>query len=179
MDMKMKKGYPDKAFSQKQKKIIDESKNNMEMKMRRSISDKTLSHKPKKKKDDDNKNAKSNRFLITINVFGSAGPIRFVVNGDDNAAGVIETALKLYAREGRLPILGSDISSFFLYPANAGFDALKPSEAIGSCAVRNFVLCKNQSKPHMTEARSQLIDGKGSRWRVWLQKSLSLKILSH
>ncbi|KAL0332409.1 UNVERIFIED_CONTAM: hypothetical protein Scaly_2142400 [Sesamum calycinum] len=139
----------------------------MATKMRRSISDKALLRRPTtKKKDDESKN---NRFLITINVFGSAGPIRFVVDEDDNAAGVIETALKLYAREGRLPVLGSDINCFVIYPANAGFDALKPSEAIGSRGVRNFVLCKNQSKPNMTEARSQVVDGKGRGWRAWLQ----------
>lgn len=57
--------------------------------------------------------------------------------------------------------------------------ALKLSEAIGSRGVRNFVLCKNQSKPLMTEARAQGVDKKGSKWRVWLQKSLSLKILFH
>ncbi|KAK4410114.1 hypothetical protein Sango_0084400 [Sesamum angolense] len=169
-----------KAFGLKQKgdNYDDRKRNNMEMNIR-STSDKTLLRKLKKKKADDDKNAKSNRFLITINVFGSAGPIRFVVNEDETARGVIETALKLYAKQGRLPVLGSDISSFFLYPANAGFEALKLSEVIGSRGARNFVLCKNQSKPHMTEARSQLIKRKGSRWRAWFQKSLTFKILSH
>ncbi|CAI9752964.1 unnamed protein product [Fraxinus pennsylvanica] len=135
--------------------------------------------KQKKKNDDQNMNTKSNRFLITVNVFGSSGPIRFIVNEDDNSAAVVETALKLYAREGRLPILGSDVNSFFLYPANAGLDALYPTELIGSHRVRNFVLCKKQINPHMTEARSQVIAQKGGGWRAWLQKSFSLKILSH
>ncbi|KAL2522410.1 hypothetical protein Fot_26333 [Forsythia ovata] len=125
------------------------------------------------------KKKKANRFLITINVFGSAGPIRFVVNGDDTAAGVVETALKLYAREGRLPILGSDVNSFFLYPVNAGLDALYSTESIGSRGVRNFVLGKIQRHPHMTEARSQVIAQKGGGWLAWLQKSFSLKISSH
>lgn len=125
MDVKMKKSSSENTFPQKEiNKSNDQNKDNIALKMR-SISDKTLTlykQKTKKKKNDDKQNAKSNRFLITINVFGSAGPIRFVVNGDDNAAAVIETALKQYAREGRLPILGSDINSFFLYSANAGFD---------------------------------------------------------
>lgn len=106
-------------------------KNNVNMTMRRSISDKTLFHKSKKN-DDCNKNAKGNRFLITINVFGSAGPIRFVVSEDDNAAGVINTVLKLYAREGRLPVLGSDVNHFLLYPANAGFDGTYVTKLIMS-----------------------------------------------
>ncbi|KAL3813328.1 hypothetical protein ACJIZ3_014596 [Penstemon smallii] len=123
------------------------------------------------KKNKDNKKAKKgDRFLITINVLGSSGPIRFVVDRDDNAAGVIKTALKLYAHEGRLPVLGSDINNVVLYPADAVSNAMKPSEAIGSCEVRNFVLCKT---------REDVIDRKGNGWRVWLQKSLILNLLSH
>ncbi|KAL5811777.1 hypothetical protein ACOSQ3_026727 [Xanthoceras sorbifolium] len=96
-------------------------------------------------------NVEKNRFLITINVLGSAGPIRFVVNEKDLVANVIDTALKSFAREGRLPVLGFDVDNFLLYSANGGSDALSPSEAIGSQGGRNFVLCKKQLKPHMTE----------------------------
>lgn len=96
--------------------------------MRRSrVWDKMMMRKKKIKDDDDEDKAEkrkiSSRILITINVFGSAGAIRFVVNGDeDSAAAVIERALKMYARAGRLPVLGSDINSISLYPANDGFD---------------------------------------------------------
>ena len=65
---------------------------------------------------------KANRLLISINVLGSAGPIRFVVSEDELVAAVIDTALKSYAREGRLPILGSDLNNFLLYCSNAGSD---------------------------------------------------------
>lgn len=67
-----------------------------------------------------NQNAKGNRLLISINVLGSAGPIRFVVSEEELVAAVIDTALKSYAREGRLPILGSDLNDFLLYCPNAG-----------------------------------------------------------
>lgn len=63
---------------------------------------------------------KGNRFLISITVLGSAGPIRFVVNEEELVAAVIDTALKSYAREGRLPVLGSDLNDFLLYCSNAG-----------------------------------------------------------
>ncbi|XP_051115258.1 uncharacterized protein At4g22758-like [Andrographis paniculata] len=153
------------------------------MMMMRSFSEKTrLNMMRSGKKDDvDSKNVKNNRFLITINVFGSAGPLRFVVSQDDNSARVIETTLKLYAREGRLPILGLDTNCFILYRANAEFDALKPWETIGSYDVRNFVLCKKENvKTNMTQGRSELINTKKYRgWFVWLQKSFSLKILPH
>ncbi|KAK6151065.1 hypothetical protein DH2020_015997 [Rehmannia glutinosa] len=171
----MKKSLSENTFDENN--YDHENKNSMGMRLRRSISDKTMSFKDNKKKKS------NNRFLITINVVGSAGPIRFVVNGEDNAGLVTEAALKMYAREGRLPIIGSDINTFFLYPANAGFDvlvaALKPSEAIGSRGARNFVLCKKQSNPQMTETRSPVVDRKGSGFKAWLQKSLSLKIPTH
>lgn len=67
-------------------------------------------------------NGQKNRFLITVNVLGSAGPMRFVVNEDDLVAAVIDTALKSYAREGRLPVLGTHANDFLLYCANVGSD---------------------------------------------------------
>lgn len=60
-------------------------------------------------------NNNKRRLLISINVMGSAGPIRFVVNEEELVAAVIETTLKSYAREGRLPVLGSDNNAFCLY----------------------------------------------------------------
>lgn len=88
------------------------------------IDQKTTLPVHKKKSNDHNNNTagKKNRFLITINVLGSAGPIRFVVNEEDLVAAVIETALKSYAREGRLPVLGFDVNNFLLYCANGGSD---------------------------------------------------------
>lgn len=83
----------------------------MEMKLKKSFSDK----KPKTSKNID-------RFLITVSVIGSCGPIRLIVSEKDRVSGVIDAALRLYAREGRLPALGSDFNGFLLYPANAGLN---------------------------------------------------------
>ncbi|KAF2295413.1 hypothetical protein GH714_032815 [Hevea brasiliensis] len=102
-----------------------------------------------------------------------------MVKEDDVVAGVINTALKIYSSEGRLPVLGSDANNFLLYCPNAGSDALNPWEPIGSCRERNFVLCKKQKQPQMTEGRSEMITHKASGWKAWLNKSFSLnKILS-
>ncbi|XP_042487103.1 uncharacterized protein At4g22758-like [Macadamia integrifolia] len=141
-----------------------------------------LLQKPKK----NNQSVKGKRLLITINVLGSAGPLRFVVNEEELVAAVIDTALKSYAREGRLPVLGSDLNNFLLYCANAGADALSPWETIGSGGGRNFVLYKKpQHQP--TESvggekptPTQMIARKGNGgWKSWINKSLSLKIYSH
>lgn len=71
---------------------------------------------------EDQKTKSNNRFLISINIQGSSGPIKFVVNEKDLVSGVIDTVLKCYAREGRLPVMGFDATRFLLYCASAGFD---------------------------------------------------------
>lgn len=67
------------------------------------------------------------RLLISVSVIGSAGPLRFLVNEEEVVAAVINTALKSYAREGRLPVLGTDLNDFLLYCANAGSDGKRCS----------------------------------------------------
>lgn len=130
-----------------------------------------------------NQTPKGNRILISITVLGSAGPIRFVVQEEDLVAAVIDMALKSYAREGRLPILGSDLKSFLLYCTNVGSDALSPWDSIGSHGVRNFMLCKKPQKlgdDGKSIPASAEITRKGSgSWKSWINKSLNLKISSH
>ncbi|CAI9110570.1 OLC1v1010622C1 [Oldenlandia corymbosa var. corymbosa] len=145
----------------------------MEKVLKKSNSDKGLMQKP-------GKNGNTNRFLVTVNVLGSAGPIRFVANEGDSVSEVIDAALKLYGREQRLPQLGSDVNSFLLYPANAGLDALKPSESVKSSGMRNFILCKKEGIPQMKESKSEIIARKrGNSLKAWLNKSLTFKISSH
>ncbi|OMO60647.1 hypothetical protein CCACVL1_23988 [Corchorus capsularis] len=129
-----------------------------------------------------NQSAKGNRLLISITVLGSAGPIRFVVNEEELVAAVIDTALKSYAREGRLPVLGSDLNDFLLYCPSAGSDALSPWETIGSLGARNFMLCKKPKTEKIEDdgRPTEAIPRKGSgNWKAWINKSLNLKISSH
>ncbi|KAI4367040.1 hypothetical protein MLD38_022823 [Melastoma candidum] len=153
-------------------------------KLKRNLSEKVMLQKSSKEGNNgggsnDRGSVKKNRFLVTVNVLGSAGPIRFVVNEDDPVSAVIQTSLKNYAREGRLPALGTDINGFLLHGI-AQSDALKPDERIGSVEGRNFVLCKKQMHPQMTEARSEMVSRKGGKnWKAWLNKSFSFKVLSN
>ncbi|TKY47403.1 hypothetical protein E2542_SST29463 [Spatholobus suberectus] len=150
--------------------------------MKKSGFEKMALHKNKNKGSYEDQKTRSNRFLVTINIMGSAGPIRFVVNEKELVSGVIDIALKSYAREGRLPVLGFDANNFLLYCANAGFDALSPLEPIGSFGARNFVLCKKQVYSSKTAPQSELVSQKSSGgWKAWLNKSKSfgLKIVSH
>ncbi|KAK2635460.1 hypothetical protein Ddye_030252 [Dipteronia dyeriana] len=123
-----------------------------------------------------------NRLLISITVLGSAGPIRFVVSEEEIVAAVIDTALKSYAREGRLPVLGSDLNNFLLYCSNAPSGALSPWDTIGSHGSRNFMLCKKPETEKVAADAARLspttIGRRGSgSWKSWLNKSLNLKDL--
>ncbi|KAL7606266.1 hypothetical protein Lser_V15G19858 [Lactuca serriola] len=109
-----------------------------EKNMKKIVSIQTILPRKKKNTNDDN------RLLITVNVVGSSGPLRLVVNEDDKVSTVMDSSLKLYARSGRLPILGSDFKDFMLYALTEG-SALNPSEEIGSFRGRNFVLCQKKN----------------------------------
>ncbi|GMJ03714.1 hypothetical protein like AT1G70780 [Hibiscus trionum] len=125
------------------------------------------------------KNKGGNRLLISITVLGSSGPVRFVVNEEQLVASVIDTALKSYAREGRLPVLGSDLNGFLLYCPGVGSHALSPWETIGSVGARNFMLCR-KPKSEKNGRSGEEIPRKGNTgiWKTWIHKSLNLRISS-
>ncbi|KAI5434532.1 uncharacterized protein LOC127122102 [Lathyrus oleraceus] len=110
-----------------------------------------------------NNNINTNRILISINIFGSSGPLTIVVNEDDVVCDVIVKALKFYARQDRLPTLKSDASDYVLQCSNDVSDALGPSEPIGSFRTRKFVLYENQSSSTKTEEAES--KGRNGRWK--------------
>lgn len=59
------------------------------------------------------------RLLVSVNVVGSSGPLRFVAKEEDLVSEVIHAALKSYARQARLPHLGTHASNFLLYSSNS------------------------------------------------------------
>ncbi|CAK8538114.1 unnamed protein product [Lathyrus sativus] len=124
--------------------------------------------KSKKKKKN---NININRILISINIVGSSGPLKIVVNKNDIVCDVIDKALKFYASQGRLPALKSDVSDYVLHCSNGVLDgaALNPSEPIGSFKTRKFLLSENQASSTKTEEKA------GSKRRNCSWKSFSFK----
>ncbi|CAN1137733.1 Uncharacterized protein At4g22758 [Linum perenne] len=133
----------------------------------------------KTKKNQGGSSKGGNRLLISVTVLGSAGPIRFVVSEKELVATVIDTSLKSYAREGRLPVLGSDLNDFFLYCPSAGSGALSPWETIGSIGCRNFMLCKKSAAMKMADGAGAVAQKGSGSWKTWINKSFNLKISSH
>ncbi|KAK2376921.1 hypothetical protein QL285_077663 [Trifolium repens] len=128
-------------------------------------------HEEVKNKKNNNKNI--NRILISIKIVGSSGSLTILVNEKDVVCDVIDKALKSYARQERLPVLGSDVSDFNIYPSNDVSNALSPSETIGSFGTRKFVLCEKQPSPTKTEERSMMMAQKGSgSWKSFSFKKV-------
>ncbi|CAN6445470.1 unnamed protein product [Victoria cruziana] len=109
----------------------------------------TLSCLSKKNKVGD----EGNRLLVMIYVMGSAGPLKIVVKEEDTVGEVVAVALKLYAREGRLPALGCKASKFELHCSHSGSGALDESKRIGACGSRNFLMCKKSQENNVDDPR--------------------------
>ena len=117
----------------------------------------------------------NNMMLISISAVGSTGPIRFVVNKKELVGVVIQKALKSYERDGRLPVLGSDLKDFVLYCTTAaGTDALSPWETIGSREGVNFTLCKKPPTTQPMPLAAAASGHKKSLIKGWINKSLNL-----
>ncbi|KFK33374.1 hypothetical protein AALP_AA5G005100 [Arabis alpina] len=128
------------------------------------------------------KSKTENRFLVSITFLGSAGPIRFLVKEDETVSNVIDYALKSYAREGRLPLLGSDSSFFLLYCPYSAPEAFNPWGKIGSTGSRNFVLSKKSEADQNiggSSVETTTIKKISAKWKAWLNKSLGLIVPSH
>ena len=125
---------------------------------------------------------KDNRFLISINVLGSVGLIRFIVNKDEHAATVIDTTLKSYACEGRLPILDSNLNNSSIAPMPNQMlwicGRLLAVMVVGmSCCVKSHN-CRKTIEVGVERRAGMPRKGSGS-WKAWTNKSLNLKISSH
>ncbi|CAL0301428.1 unnamed protein product [Lupinus luteus] len=151
--------------------------------MKKSSTEKTGQQKRRNKGILDHQRSRKNnniKFLIIINVQGSTGPIRFLVNDGEKVCSVIGCALKHYVREERLPVLGFEASNFLLYRVDAEFHPLNPLESIGSFGGRNFVLSKKKLFSPTTEPQWKQKSSKSNGGlKKLINKIFRIKIFFH
>ncbi|KAG0458193.1 hypothetical protein HPP92_023039 [Vanilla planifolia] len=138
---------------------------------------KGLEKSEKAERKNHSKKGENLRILISVTVVGSVGPIRVVVREDELVSSIISTVLKNYAREGRRPILGSELDNFVLYHAGDGSCALAPMEPIGTFRSRNFLLCKKQSVTSEDKSATPGRENGKKRaagWKAWFSRYLLL-----
>ncbi|KAJ7298913.1 hypothetical protein O6H91_07G057000 [Diphasiastrum complanatum] len=104
-----------------------------------------------------NKSGEATKLLVTVNVIGSPGPLRFLVYSHDTVKRVIQLALKAYAREGRVPLLGVNYKTVDLCCANNDFEALGLNEPAGRLGTRNFLLYKKKQGGGNTQERRNML----------------------
>ncbi|KAJ7549520.1 hypothetical protein O6H91_07G057200 [Diphasiastrum complanatum] len=104
-------------------------------------------------KKNQTKSGKANKLLLTVNVLGNPGPLRFLVYSHDTVKRVIQLALKAYASEGRVPVLGINYKTVELCCANNDFEALGLNQPAGRLGTRNFLLHKKKQETGNTQER--------------------------
>ncbi|KAJ7533173.1 hypothetical protein O6H91_13G036100 [Diphasiastrum complanatum] len=108
----------------------------------------------------------TSKMLVAVNVLGSTGPLRFVVDVDCVVSRVIELALRAYAKQGRLPSLGLDPSIVQLYCCNGDFQALDPLQRVGTLGTRQFFLHRRQPE-ELEQIAARNEQAASMTWKLW------------
>jgi len=82
------------------------------------------------------------KLLLNVTIQGSLGPVQVVMTPESMVSDLIATALRLYSKEGRRPILlTTDSSMFDLHYSQFSFESLDREENLMALGSRNFFLC--------------------------------------
>ncbi|KAI9100188.1 hypothetical protein K1719_024406 [Acacia pycnantha] len=109
---------------------------------------------------------KNNLVLITIAVVGCAGNFRFVVKQEDLVLDVIQKTLKSYARQGRLPQLGSNAEDFDLCSRDPPYSCLSLTKTIESYGGSHFILKRNTN----VGLKGEKLKSESFNWKSLLSK---------
>ncbi|XP_059430308.1 uncharacterized protein At4g22758 [Corylus avellana] len=85
---------------------------------------------------------KLTKLLLNVTIQGSLGPVQVVMTPESMVSDLIATAVRLYAKEGRRPILPTtDPSLFDLHYSQFSLESLDREENLMALGSRNFFLC--------------------------------------
>lgn len=82
------------------------------------------------------------KLLLNVMIQGSLGPVQVVITPESKVSDLIAAAVRIYAKEGRRPILPTvDPSQFDLHYSQFSLESLDREEKLIALGSRNFFLC--------------------------------------
>ncbi|GLT61244.1 hypothetical protein SLA2020_339660 [Shorea laevis] len=86
------------------------------------------------------------KLLLNVTIQGSLGPVQVVMTPESKVSDLIAAAMRIYAKEGRRPILSTTDSSMFdLHYSQFSLESLDREEKLMALGSRNFFLCPRKS----------------------------------
>ncbi|KAI0489122.1 hypothetical protein KFK09_028964 [Dendrobium nobile] len=88
------------------------------------------------------------KLLMNVTLERSLGPIHVVMSPENTVMDLVRTAVEVYVKEGRRPLLQcADPKGFELHYSQYSLESLDPQEKLINLGSRNFFLCSRSSKP--------------------------------
>ena len=82
------------------------------------------------------------KLLMKVTMLGSLGPVQILMRPDSTVGDLVEAAVRQYVKEGRRPILPSNVASDFdLHYSQFSLESLNREEKVVKLGSRNFFLC--------------------------------------
>ncbi|CAL5182992.1 unnamed protein product [Lathyrus oleraceus] len=103
------------------------------------------------------------KLLLKVTVLGSLGPVQILLKPESTVGDLVDAAVRQYVKEGRRPILPSNVASDFdLHYSQFSLESLCREEKLVKLGSRNFFMCPRNT-PHAAEGISGTSKGGGVR----------------
>ncbi|CAI8592915.1 unnamed protein product [Vicia faba] len=94
------------------------------------------------------------KLLLKVTVLGSLGPVQMLLKPESTVGDLVDAAVRQYVKEGRRPILPSNVASDFdLHYSQFSLESLCREEKLVKLGSRNFFMCPRNT-PHAAEGIS-------------------------
>ncbi|XP_058779733.1 uncharacterized protein At4g22758-like [Vicia villosa] len=94
------------------------------------------------------------KLLLKVTVLGSLGPVQILLKPESTVGDLVNAAVRQYVKEGRRPILPSNVASDFdLHYSQFSLESLCRDDKLMKLGSRNFFMCPRNT-PHAAEGIS-------------------------